>query len=126
VAPLCEPLTISHLGIAMQVSLPPNAVCSAPPDGALDFRGGLAAATTAFARLFPEAAAANGGQLFGSASQAAGSGEADPAAGRGGDGGSGADEDSDDDTLAALQAALSGISVNGEDGVNGIPGIGSG
>lgn len=116
-----------------QAALPPNAVCSGPPDGALDFRGALAAAAAAFAKLFPEAAAMRGGELFGPASHVTGDsgggdggggGAGSAAADVGGSGGGGAlGDDSDDDTLAALEAALAGIGGGG--GLaNGVPGSG--
>ena len=110
---------------ALQGLLPPNAVCSTPPDGGLDFRAALAAATAAFAKLFPEAAAGNNGQLFGG-SQAPGSGGGggDPDAAAAFDDDGAADDDSDDDTLASLQAALAGIGGHAGTLANGVPGTG--
>ena len=119
-------LTSCH--VTLQGLLPPNAVCSAPPDGGLDFRAALAAATAAFAKLFPEAATAHGGQLFGA-------GQASGGTGTGGGGGGpdaaaafddqgAGDDDSDDDTLASLQAALAGIGGNTGTLANGVPGTG--
>jgi hypothetical protein len=114
----------------LQGLLPPNAVCSAPPDGGLDFRAALAAATVAFAKLFPEAAAAHGGQLFGGGQASAGGGGGggggggDPDAAAAFDDGGAADDDSDDDTLASLQAALAGIGGDAGTLANGVPGTG--
>lgn len=106
-----------------QALLPRNSACSAPPDGSLDFRSALAAARAAFAKLFPEAAAARGGSLFGPVAAVAGDGpDAAEAPAGGGSGGGGGGDDSDDDTLAALEAALAGIGGGGGGVQNGISG----
>lgn len=112
----------------LQGLLPPNAACSTPPDGGLDFRVALAATTAAFAKLFPEAAAAYGGQLFGggqaSGGSSGGGGGGDPDVAAAFDDHGAANDDSDDDTLASLQAALAGIGGHASTLANGVPGTG--
>lgn len=94
-----------------QESLPCNAVCSAPPDGNLDFGSTVSEAAAAYRWLFPSEAAKTGGVLFGHKAQVAEGTSAhhdsDDDEGRQDEVTSGGSEDnSDDDTLAALQTAL--------------------
>ena len=97
--------------------MPGNAVCSAPPDGSLDFGSALTGATAAFGRLFPSEAAVRGGGLFrppagGLNGDGSGSGNGGADADGSGDAdGAVPEQDSDDEAVAALEAALRDVDV---------------